>query len=115
MPEVYKKLNKFNIQSVFYATPWFMTLFSAVLPFNLYVRVFDIFLLEKWKIIFRVGLTIIKYQEQAILKAESFDDVMVALKQCDVFNKVDEDEFFNKAMKSFVFSKKKITKYEEEY
>lgn len=115
LPKVLQQLSKFNIQSVLYATPWFMTLYSSVLPFNLFLRTFDIFLLEKWKIIYRVGLTILKHHEAAILRAQGFDEIMVALKNIDVFAEMDEDQFFSTANNQFIFSKKKILKYELEF
>ncbi len=70
-----------------------MTLFSAVLPFNLFLRTFDIFFFEGWKIIFRVSLAIIKNKEKEILEARSFDKIMQILKTLDSLAEI-EDKLF---------------------
>jgi len=46
-----------------YCAQWFMTLFSYSLPFGVVTRVWDAFLKESFKIIFRVGLAILKKAE----------------------------------------------------
>jgi hypothetical protein len=61
MPDLYKIMKeKFYKQSKLIYPSWYMSLFSAVLPFNLFLRVFDIFLIEGWKILYRVSFTILK-------------------------------------------------------
>lgn len=40
-----------------------MTLYASVLPFNLFARVFDVFLYENHKVIYRVGLAMLKFKE----------------------------------------------------
>jgi hypothetical protein len=67
-----------------------MTLFSAVLPFNLFLRTFDIFFYEGWKIIFRVSLAILKIKEKEILEAKTFDKIMAILKSLDSLAEIED-------------------------
>ena len=43
-----------------YATEWFMTMFCRGFSFDLVTRVWDIFLFEGYKIVYRVGLALLK-------------------------------------------------------
>lgn len=99
---------------MFYATPWFMTLFSSVLPFNLFARIFDIFLYEDFKIIYRTALTLLKLKEEQILKCKNMDQFMNILRDYNYYNKIDEDIFIKTAF-SFKFSKKLIIELENDY
>ena len=53
-----------------YASQWFMTIFSVNIPFESTIRIWDIFLVEGKKILFRIALAIFKLNQQAMLKAE---------------------------------------------
>ena len=50
----------FDISMV--GSKWFMTLFVYDFPFCTLVRIWDIFLFEGWKIIYRVGLALLKLE-----------------------------------------------------
>jgi len=46
-----------------YVSPWFLTLFSAHFKFDILVRVYDVYLLEGQKVIYRIALAIMKIHE----------------------------------------------------
>lgn len=46
---------------------WFVTVYSRSFPFGFVVHVWDIFLNEGWKIVFRIALTILKANQRAVL------------------------------------------------
>jgi len=50
-----------------YASQWFMTIFTVGFPFECTVRIYDAFLTEGPKILFRVALYIMKENEVSIL------------------------------------------------
>lgn len=61
-----KLLNHFldeNFSPNMYTTSWFMTIFSSRVPLRLTLRIWDIFFIEGQKIIFRIGLAILKLNE----------------------------------------------------
>lgn len=60
-PSVYKHLKKHKIEPVLYMTEWFMCLFSRTLPWASVLRVWDMFFCEGVKVLFRVGLVLLKY------------------------------------------------------
>ena len=50
------------------------------LPIKVVVRIWDSFFVEGLKIIYRVGLAILKDNEKAILKSKSFEELQIILK-----------------------------------
>ncbi|KAM4717030.1 LOW QUALITY PROTEIN: TBC1 domain family member 10B [Anableps anableps] len=59
-PMAYRHLKKFKIDPILYMTEWFMCIFSRTLPWSSVLRVWDMFFCEGVKIIFRVGLVLLK-------------------------------------------------------
>uniref|UniRef100_A0A8C7I4G2 TBC1 domain family member 10A n=1 Tax=Oncorhynchus kisutch TaxID=8019 RepID=A0A8C7I4G2_ONCKI len=59
-PLVYRHLEKHKMEPILYMTEWFMCAFSRTLPWASVLRVWDMFLCDGVKIIFRVGLVLLK-------------------------------------------------------
>ncbi|TSM12520.1 TBC1 domain family member 10A [Bagarius yarrelli] len=59
-PVAHRHLKKHKIDPVLYMTEWFMCAFSRTLPWASVLRVWDIFFCEGVKVIFRVGLVLLK-------------------------------------------------------
>lgn len=70
----------------------------------------DIFFLEKWKIIYRVTLTILKLKKSKLLACKTFEGLYLLLKDFSDFekNEIEEDKFFKIACSDFTFSQKLI-------
>lgn len=60
-PPAYKLLKKQGIEPVLYMTEWFMCVFTRTLPWSSVLRVWDMFFCEGVKVIFRVGLVLLKF------------------------------------------------------
>ena len=113
MPKIYNKLNELNIYPTMYASQWFFTCFSNCLPFNIVVRIFDCFLLEGEKIIYRVALALFKLKENQIIKSKSFESVMEIIKSINSEIKTPE-QLLETAFK-FSLSREDIKKFENQY
>ncbi|KAJ7994129.1 hypothetical protein DPEC_G00262710 [Dallia pectoralis] len=59
-PPAYRHLEKHKIEPILYMTEWFMCAFSRTLPWASVLRVWDMFLCDGVKIIFRVGMVLLK-------------------------------------------------------
>jgi len=70
VPDVASHLERENIVPSMYATQWFITVFAYNFPFDIVVRIWDIFLYEGWKIVFRVAITIIRDRRKEILSRD---------------------------------------------
>ncbi|CAM6103036.1 unnamed protein product [Calypogeia fissa] len=62
-----------------YASQWFITVFSYSFPFSLELRIWDVFLHEGVKIVFRVGLALLKYCHDDLVKLP-FEKLVYALR-----------------------------------
>ena len=113
MPKIYNKLIELNIYPTMYASQWFFTCFSNCLPFNIVVRIFDCFLLEKEKIIYRVALALIKLKEENLLKAKSFEVLMERMKS--IYKEIKNPDILLETAFSFSLSREHIKKFEIEY
>ncbi|KAM6902664.1 TBC1 domain family member 10A-like [Xenentodon cancila] len=59
-PVAHQHLKKHKLDPILYMTEWFMCAFSRTLPWASVLRVWDMFLCEGVKILFRVGLVLLK-------------------------------------------------------
>lgn len=59
-PVAHRHLKKHKMEPILYMTEWFMCAFSRTLPWASVLRVWDMFFCEGVKIIFRVGLVLLK-------------------------------------------------------
>ncbi|KAH1011003.1 hypothetical protein HUJ04_000446 [Dendroctonus ponderosae] len=58
-PQVYRHLKKVNAEPMFYCTEWFLCAFTRTLPWDTLLRVWDVFLCEGIKILFKTALVIL--------------------------------------------------------
>jgi hypothetical protein len=113
MPKIYKKLIEKEVHPTMYASQWFFTCFTNCFPFELVVRIFDCYLLEGEKIIYRIALAIIKSKEAELLKAKHFESLMEHLKNATSEIK-DPGQLLDTAF-NFSFSRNHINNYEQQY
>ena len=113
LPKCYRVLKKDEVFPGSYASEWFICLFSRNLDFSVLVRIFDTFLLEGFKVIYRFSLAFIKLKEKDLIDSKNgIDSTMLVMNNC--LKNVDVDELFKVAF-GFSLSKKLIESYEKEY
>jgi hypothetical protein len=61
LPQTYKHLKKQKVEPVLYMTEWFMCVFSRTLPWSSVLRMWDMFLCEGVKVMFRIALVLFKH------------------------------------------------------
>ncbi|WAR03786.1 TB10B-like protein [Mya arenaria] len=59
-PPIYKHLKKHKVEPILYMTEWFMCVYSRTLPWASVLRVWDMFLCEGVKVVFRVGMVLVR-------------------------------------------------------
>jgi len=114
IPKVYNTLKKFKVMPFSYASEWFLCLFSRNLQFSTLVRIYDTFILEGFKIIYRFSLAFLKLREQKISSCSGMDSAFKIIKKSMENLDIDIDELFRIAF-GFSISKKEIENYEKEY
>jgi len=77
MPKVHAHINDtLQIAPPLYTSKWFITVFCYELPFDFVYRIWDIYLYEGIKFVFRVALALIKINESQILRIREFEQGM---------------------------------------
>nr|XP_060625405.1 TBC1 domain family member 4 isoform X2 [Anolis sagrei ordinatus] len=78
--DLYNHLEENEISPSLYAAPWFLTLFASQFPLGFVARVFDIIFLQGTEVIFKVALSLLSSQEEAIMMCETFESIVEFLK-----------------------------------
>ena len=112
IPKCYKLFIKDDISPRCYASEWFICLFARNLDLNVLVRIFDTFILEGFKVIYRFSLAFIKLKEEELLKGKTVDSTIIIIDNC--LKNVNIDELWKIAF-GFNISRKTIENYEKEY
>lgn len=79
LPKLGEHFTQEMINPSMYASQWFITVFSYSFPFHLALRIWDVFLYEGVKIVFKVGLALLKYCHDDLVKLP-FEKLIHALK-----------------------------------
>ena len=113
IPKVYHILYQNDIVPTLYASEWFITLFTREVEFDTLVRIFDVFFVEGFKVIYRFSLAFLKLKQYDIIHSESeLSDLMNEVKR--VYDGITVDELFEEAFK-FSISRNYIRQCEDEY
>ncbi|KAJ1969966.1 GTPase activating protein (GAP) [Dispira parvispora] len=88
MPVLDSHFKQHDIQLAVACLPWFLTLFINSMPLAFAFRILDCFFLEGPKILFQVGLAVLKITGGQLLEAQDDGEFMNILK--DYFNRLDE-------------------------
>ena len=112
LPKIYEILLRDNVLPSLYSSEWFICLFAKDLHFNYLVRIFDSFLLEGHKVIYRFALAFLKVKEKKFLKSNGVMKTLDVLRES--LNVYDIEYLFSIAF-GFHLSKNLIKKIENEY
>ena len=113
VPKVYELFKKEGMMPSMYASEWFICLFSRNLEFNGLVRIFDVFLLEGYKVIYRFSLAFLKIKEDEFLKGkDGLASIMQTINKS--YENIDIENLFKIAF-GFSISRKDLDKLGQEY
>lgn len=79
LPKLGEHFTQEMINPSMYASQWFITVFSYSFPFHLALRIWDVFLYEGVTIVFKVGLALLKYCHDDLVKLP-FEKLIHALR-----------------------------------
>jgi TBC1 domain family member 10 len=112
MPKLYEHMISAGFMPQMYASQWFLTCFAVYFEMDVVVRIWDVYLVEGRKTIFRVGLAILKLLEKRLMAGE-LGEMFVLFR--DFRNEVDVEVLLNIALNEFTFSKSALDKLEKEH
>lgn len=111
LPRLSKHMEKENIHITMYATQWLLTLYTSSFQFDLVTRVWDVFLGEGWKIVFRVMLALLQDAQPTLMNL-GFEEILAFFRELP--DNTDGTHIMDLAMK-IPLRKKHIEKYEKEW
>lgn len=114
LPKIHQVITKQEILYMSFAPRWFLTLLSATLPRETLMRVYDCFLKEGYKIIYRATLAMIKVKEQKILTNSYEENQRYISGYAEVYENIAPDEFIN-IMFGFSMSRTELQNWEVEF
>jgi TBC1 domain family member 10 len=112
LPRVAAHFEQEMVVAGLYATHWYSTLFSYTLPFRYVVRIMDLFLVDGFKMIFRVAITLLRLHRNDLVGA-SFDVIVTKIKALNSLD-IDVDEFVEQVIDSKI-TEKEIAKLSAQF
>jgi TBC1 domain family member 10 len=111
LPKLAKHMDSQSIHITMFATQWLLTLYTSSFQFDLVTRVWDCFLAEGYKIVYRVMLALLQ-QSQATLLKMSFEDILAFFRE--IPKHTNGREIVEIALK-IPLRRKHLDKYEKEF
>lgn len=54
----------------YFTSKWIMTIFACFLPYDVLAPIFDMFLMDGWRAVFRIGVALLKEMEPLLLNMD---------------------------------------------
>lgn len=114
IPRLHRLFRNNDIDMALIANKWFLTLYCMNFPFNILTRIWDIFLIQGWRIIFKVGVQLLKMQKKRLLSIEPEHLLPEISELHKCLDCIDPDLFMREMLKIDI-KKKTIARYSAEY
>ena len=111
LPKLSHHLEAENIHISMFVTQWLLTLYTSTFPFELVSRVWDCFLVEGWKVVYRVMLSLLEFASKDLLDLQ-FEHILNYFR--DYPTKVDGGTIMNGSLK-IALKRKHIQKHVNEW
>ena len=101
--------NNFEIQNVPYSAflpKWFFLIFMEALPYEIAIKVFDIFLFRGHSVLIATGACILKFYRKQLSKLSMENILTFLLEAVPIDHYIDHDRFFKKLKKFYKILKK---------
>nr|XP_022915710.1 USP6 N-terminal-like protein isoform X1 [Onthophagus taurus] len=75
MPKLKNHLDKHGLDAILYSLKWYFVCFVERVPFNLCLRIWDIYLLDGERVITAMAYTILKMHKRSLMKLKDMDSI----------------------------------------
>ena len=121
LPELYTTFKRNNVNANYYISPWFITLYTHSFSGNhtkILLYILDLFVLDGWLAIIRIGLMLLKFYEKDLINME-FEELLNFLinqlkEKYDFFNNNNYEKFIE-MYHSIKLPKGLVSNIENEY
>ncbi|CAF1211143.1 unnamed protein product, partial [Didymodactylos carnosus] len=80
LPKVYKHFNQYQLESNLFTIRWFMLCYLDCLPFELVLRIWDIYMLDGEQVLLTMAYCILKINRKKLIHLKTFDNLNTFLK-----------------------------------
>jgi len=70
LPNLFYYFKKHSINPDIFFSKWILTIFASYLPFETLSKVWDVFLVDKWKAIFKFSLAFLQELNESLIKMD---------------------------------------------
>lgn len=94
VPKLQRKFEAHGITPQFYGSNWFMTVFLYHCDdFAMTARIWDAYLSEGYKVVFRIGLAVMKAKQREIIGLDDYESLMKAIQRTKIPKDVMKEAF----------------------
>jgi len=111
LPKLSRYFQRENIEVSMFATQWIMTVFTSSFSFELVARVWDSFLVEGWKVVYRVILALLNHASSDLMEL-TMEEIFDYFR--DLSSKVDGQAIILASL-NIPLKNKQLRKYGEEW
>ncbi|CAF0742723.1 unnamed protein product [Didymodactylos carnosus] len=80
LPKLYKHFTQYQLESNLFTIRWFMLCYLDCLPFQLVLRIWDIYILEGEQVLLTMAFCILKINRKKLIHLKTFDNLNTFLK-----------------------------------
>jgi hypothetical protein len=73
MTKLFNHLRQIQMTPDYFTSKWIMTIFACFLPYEILAPIFDMFLMDGWRAVFRIGIALLKGMETQLLSMDMCD------------------------------------------
>ena len=112
-PELFNHFKKNQITPDLIFSKWILTIFANYLPFQTLYKIWDLFIIDKWKAIFRISIILLDSMKEKLL---SFDlnQFCVFIKSKEIKESV-QYKYISRRYNDYKISNKKLKELKEEF
>ena len=70
MPRLFSHLRTISMTTDYFTSKWIMTIFSCFLPFDVLPPIYDMFIMDGWRAVFRIGISLLREMEPLLLQMD---------------------------------------------
>jgi len=111
-PKLFAHLKNENVMTISFATRWFLMVYLDSFPFPITIRIWDLFLMKGYDILYTIAIGLMKMFERKLL-GMPFDQIMTFWKELETLE--DDPDDFIPAILKYKVKSDKIRKLESQY
>jgi hypothetical protein len=73
MKKLFNHLKMIQMTTDYFTSKWIMTIFACFLPFDFLAPIFDMFMMDGWRAVYRIGIALLREMETALLNMDMVD------------------------------------------